>query len=92
MAGPPGQRPPGPEPHPDLLQVAVRDRGLDPARTVVVGDTVYDVEAATAAGLPCVAVLCGGIGRDVLDGAVARYDDPAALLAALDSSPLAKLG
>ena len=36
-------------------------------------------------------VLSGGIGRDELRGATARYDDPAALLAALDSSPLADL-
>ena len=78
------------KPHPDLLQAAVRDHGLDPARTVVVGDTVWDVEAAQAAGLPCVALLCGGIGRAELTeaGAAAVYDDPAALLAALDGSPI----
>ena len=78
------------KPHPDLLQVAVRDHGLDPARTVVVGDTVWDMEAAQAAGLPCVALLCGGIGAAELTGAgaVAVYDDPAALLDALAGSPL----
>jgi HAD superfamily hydrolase (TIGR01549 family) len=79
------------KPHPDLLQVAMRDNGLDPARTVAVGDTVYDVEAARSAGLPCVALRCGGIGADELSGAVALYDDPAALLDALDSSPIARL-
>jgi phosphoglycolate phosphatase-like HAD superfamily hydrolase len=77
------------KPHPDLLQVAVRDHQLDPARTVAVGDTVWDVEAAKSAGLPCVALLCGGIGRDELSGAVAWYDDPAALLEQLGSSPVA---
>jgi phosphoglycolate phosphatase-like HAD superfamily hydrolase len=78
------------KPHPDLLQVAVRDHRLDPARTVVVGDTVWDAQAAEAAGLPCVGLLCGGIGRDELTGAgaVAVYDDPAALLAGLDGSPI----
>jgi HAD superfamily hydrolase (TIGR01549 family) len=80
------------KPHPDLLEVAIRDHGLDPARTAAVGDTVYDVEAARSAGLPCVALRCGGIGADELGGAVALYDDPAALLAALDSSPIARLG
>ncbi|HEY6747929.1 MAG TPA: HAD family hydrolase [Mycobacteriales bacterium] len=80
------------KPHPDLLQVAVRDHGLDPARTVAVGDTAWDVEAARSAGLPCVALLSGGIGRDELSGAVAVYDDPAALLDALGSSPLGRLG
>lgn len=78
------------KPHPDLLQVAVRDHGLDPGRTVVVGDTVWDVEAATAAGLPCVVLLCGGISRAELTGAgaAAVYDDPAALLDALADSPI----
>jgi HAD superfamily hydrolase (TIGR01509 family) len=80
------------KPHPDLLEVAVRDHDLDPDRTVAVGDTVWDVEAARSAGLPCVALLCGGISADELSGAVARYDDPAALLADLDSSPIARLG
>ncbi len=79
------------KPHPDLLEVAVRDHQLDPDRTVAVGDTVWDVEAAKGAGLPCVALLCGGIGPDELSGAVARYDDPAALLDALDSSPIGRL-
>jgi phosphoglycolate phosphatase-like HAD superfamily hydrolase len=79
------------KPHPDLLEVAVRDHQLDPARTVAVGDTVWDVEAAKSAGLPCVALLCGGIGRDELSGAVAQYDDPAALLEELDSSPIARV-
>ena len=40
------------KPEPDLLTTAMRDHGLDPQRTVVVGDTVWDVEAAQRAGLP----------------------------------------
>jgi HAD superfamily hydrolase (TIGR01509 family) len=79
------------KPHPDLLQVAVRDHRLDPARTVAVGDSVWDVEAAQGAGLSCVALRCGGIGDDELRDAVAIYDDPAALLAELDGSPLARV-
>jgi phosphoglycolate phosphatase-like HAD superfamily hydrolase len=67
------------KPHPDLLEVAVRDNDLDPARTVAVGDTRWDVEAASAAGLPCVLLRCGGLTG--LAGAVATYDDPADLLA-----------
>lgn len=79
------------KPHPDLLEVAVRDHGVDPARTVAVGDTVYDVQAAKSAGLPCVALRCGGIGADDLSDAAALYDDPAALLDALDASPIGRL-
>ncbi|AKT51998.1 HAD family hydrolase [Arsenicicoccus sp. oral taxon 190] len=78
------------KPEPDLLSVAVERHGLDPQRTVVVGDTVWDVEAARKAGLPIVAVTCGGICRQQLEeaGADAVYDDPADLLAHLDSSLL----
>jgi phosphoglycolate phosphatase-like HAD superfamily hydrolase len=79
------------KPHPDLLEVALRDHRLDPARTAAVGDTVWDVDAARSARLPCVALRCGGIGGAELSGAVAVYDDPAALLDRLDRSPLARI-
>jgi HAD superfamily hydrolase (TIGR01509 family) len=79
------------KPHPDLLRVALRDHGLDRGRTVAVGDTVWDVEAARSAGLPCVALLSGGISVGDLGGALAVYDDPAALLDRLGSSPLGRL-
>ncbi len=78
------------KPSPDLLTAAVRDHGLDPQRTVVVGDTVWDVQAAHTAGLACIALTCGGISRQELEeaGALAVYDDPADLLEHFDSSPL----
>jgi HAD superfamily hydrolase (TIGR01509 family) len=79
------------KPHPDLLEVALRDHRLDRGRTVAVGDTVWDVESARSAHLPCVALLSGGIGVGELGGAEAVYDDPAALLDRLGSSPLARL-
>ena len=73
------------KPHPDLLEVALRAHGLDRGRTV------WDVEAAGSARLPCVALLSGGIGVGELGGAEAVYDDPAALLDRLGSSPLARV-
>ncbi|MBD8057780.1 HAD family hydrolase [Cellulomonas sp. JH27-2] len=78
------------KPEPDLVQVALEAAGVEPSGAVFVGDTVWDVEAAKKAGVPCVAVLSGGIGADELRaaGAVAIYDDVAALLADLDASPL----
>jgi len=80
------------KPAPDLLATAARDHGLDPARTVAVGDTVWDVYSARDAGFPCVAVTCGGISRADLEaaGAVAVYDDPADLLEHLTESPLGR--
>ena len=78
------------KPAPDLFCVALEEAGTKPEATVVVGDTVWDVKAAARAGLPCVAVLSGGISRAELAdaGAVAIYDDVADLLENLDQSPL----
>ena len=80
------------KPEPDLLTTAIRDHGLDPRRTVVVGDTVWDGEAARRAGLPSIALTCGGIGAAELRdaGADEVYPDPAALLEHLDESPLGR--
>jgi HAD superfamily hydrolase (TIGR01509 family) len=78
------------KPAPDLFCEALEAAGTAPEATVVVGDTVWDVEAARKAGLPCVAVLSGGISRAKLEeaGAIAVYEDVAALLDGLDGSPL----
>jgi HAD superfamily hydrolase (TIGR01509 family) len=81
------------KPAPDLLQTAVADHGLDAGRTVAVGDTVWDVQAASRAGLPCIALTCGGISRAELEqaGADEVYDDPADLLAHLGDSLVGKV-
>jgi HAD superfamily hydrolase (TIGR01509 family) len=80
------------KPAPDLLQVALKKVGepLD-APSVVVGDSVYDVEAAKNAGMPAIVVRSGGFGDDELReaGAVAIYDTPADLAAGLDDTDLA---
>lgn len=54
-----------------------------------VGDTVWDMEAATRAGVRAVALLSGGIPRADLEraGADAVYRDVADLLDHLDDSP-----
>jgi phosphoglycolate phosphatase-like HAD superfamily hydrolase len=72
----------------DEVMAAVAAHGLDASRTVAVGDTVWDVRAARHAGLPCIALTCGGISRAELleEGADEVYDDPADLLASLDDS------
>lgn len=81
------------KPAPDLLTAAMQEHDLDPARTVAVGDTVWDVEAAKQAGIPCIVVLCGGISEAELReaGADEVYDDPADLLEHLDDSLLGRL-
>ncbi len=79
------------KPEPDLIHAALDIAGVPPGRAVLVGDTGWDVEAAARAGVPCVAVLTGGVSEAELlaAGAAAVYRDAAALLADLDQSPLA---
>jgi HAD superfamily hydrolase (TIGR01549 family) len=79
------------KPAPDLLQVALTKLGepVD-APSIVIGDSVYDVEAAKNAGMPAIVVRSGGFGDDELReaGALAIHDTPADLTAALDDTDL----
>jgi HAD superfamily hydrolase (TIGR01509 family) len=80
------------KPAPDLLQVARKKLGASAdTPSVMIGDSVWDIEAAKNAGMPAIAVRSGGFGDDELRdaGAISIYDTPADLLAALDDSPLA---
>jgi HAD superfamily hydrolase (TIGR01509 family) len=79
------------KPEPDLVHVALQRAEVTADRAVFVGDTVWDVQAAGKAGVPCVGLLSGGISAAELTvaGAVAVYDDCRALLRELDTSPLA---
>jgi HAD superfamily hydrolase (TIGR01509 family) len=80
------------KPAPDLVSIALGRAGVAPERAVFVGDAVWDVSACREAGVPCVAVLTGGVGAEELRsaGAVAVYDGAADLLRHLDESPLAR--
>src|SRR4051794_40395056 len=80
------------KPAPDLLQVALKKLGASPEdSSVMVGDSVWDVEAAKNAGMPAIAVRSGGFGDDELRdaGAIGIYDTPGDLAKALDETPLA---
>lgn len=81
------------KPQPDPLQAAMDKGGLGPSASVMVGDTIWDVEAAQRAGLPCVAMRTGGWSDARLRsaGAVEVYDDTAALLEAFDGSAVGRL-
>jgi HAD superfamily hydrolase (TIGR01509 family) len=79
------------KPAPDIFSTALRGTGLqDASEVLVVGDTPYDVEAAAKCGIGTVAVRSGGFSDDALlqAGAIALYDDVAALLGDFDASPL----
>jgi len=84
------------KPHPELVEVALERAGTREA--FMVGDTTWDVEAAERAGIPTLAVLTGGFGRDELEaaGAVGVFDSAADLAGnlqeALDRTAAAALG
>ncbi|VVJ17891.1 HAD-superfamily hydrolase [Amycolatopsis camponoti] len=81
------------KPDPEPVLVALEKAGTAPADTMFVGDAVWDVRAASKAGVRTIGVLSGGVGAAELEeaGAIATYDDVAALLANLEKSPLAEL-
>jgi HAD superfamily hydrolase (TIGR01509 family) len=78
------------KPDPDIVQAALKQLQLGPGEAVMLGDTPYDIEAATRAGVPVIALRCGGWSDAELSGALAIYQDPADLLSHYTSSPLGR--
>ncbi|WP_439386659.1 HAD family hydrolase [Amycolatopsis lexingtonensis] len=78
------------KPDPEPVFAALERAGTAPEDTVFVGDAVWDVHAATKAGVRTVSVRSGGVSAAELTeaGAVAVYDDAAALLDGLEESVL----
>jgi HAD superfamily hydrolase (TIGR01549 family) len=74
------------KPSAELLDKALQK--VSGGRAVMVGDAVWDVEAAAREGIPTIGLLTGGYGRqELLDaGAAVVYDDPADLLDHLDEA------
>jgi HAD superfamily hydrolase (TIGR01509 family) len=75
------------KPDPDIIVAALEKAEVAPAEAVMLGDTPYDVQAARAAGVGCVALRSGGWTDEHFGDALAVYDDPADLLAHYDASP-----
>jgi HAD superfamily hydrolase (TIGR01509 family) len=69
------------KPDPDVVQAALKKAGAKPDSAIMLGDTPYDVEAARKAGVPIIAVRCGGWTDPDLHGARTICDDPADVLA-----------
>ncbi len=78
------------KPDPEIFTVARDKGGIDPGLVLVVGDTIWDVEAARAAGMGCVGVESGGSSRHELAeaGALAVYRDVQELGEQLLTSPI----
>ena len=80
------------KPHPDIIDAALARLGLPAGDCIVVGDSPYDAEAATKAGVRAVGVLCGGFPRAELEAAgfVDLYQDAADVLARYDETVFAR--
>ncbi|PUA80136.1 HAD family hydrolase [Nocardioides currus] len=75
------------KPAPDLVQETL-DRLGDVDNAVLVGDTVYDVRSAEAAGIGCVALRSGGFGRaELLESGALRVEEVPGDLLGLDWVP-----
>ena len=72
------------KPDPELIETAMGR--VDSESSLLIGDSVWDVEAARRAGIPAVGLLAGGYAEEELRsaGAVWVFEDPADLLANLD--------
>jgi HAD superfamily hydrolase (TIGR01509 family) len=76
------------KPAPDLLTTTIERAGLDPEDVLVVGDAVWDMEAATQIGAVPIGVATGGTSAPELEaaGAELTYQDLTALLDALQAA------
>jgi HAD superfamily hydrolase (TIGR01549 family) len=76
------------KPEPDLLKAAMEKAGGEDA--VLIGDSVWDCEAAKRAKVPTIGLLTGGFSRDELEaaGASVVFESIEELRGGLDSTPL----
>lgn len=74
------------KPHPSMIEQAMRDADAEPQRTVMIGDTTFDVEMAVAAGVTPIGVAWGY--HDVAElrsgGADLVAETPAELVSMID--------
>lgn len=81
------------KPNPELFEAALRAGSVDRDRAVVVGDSVWDSQAARHAGLPMLAVETGGTGAEALlrGGARRVYRDVGEMREVLSPSTVEQL-
>ena len=61
------------KPHPGMIAAAMREAGIGPAATVMIGDTTYDIDMARNAGVAGIGVAWGYHDVARLAGAGARH-------------------
>ena len=77
------------KPAPDLLLFAARELSVEPSRCGYVGDAIWDMQAAAAAGMAAIGVTSGSATADELAGAGALFTvkDLTELIPFVRSSP-----
>lgn len=75
------------KPEPDIILAALQKSALKPNEVLMIGDTPYDIEAATRAGVGAIGFTCGGWSREALDDAIAVFESPRDLLRSLPPIP-----
>ena len=78
------------KPDPDIIVAALAKAHAAPGEAIMIGDTPYDVAAASRAGVRTIAFRSGGWGDEPLADAVAIYAGPAELLDRIEESPLGR--
>jgi HAD superfamily hydrolase (TIGR01509 family) len=78
------------KPDPDIVVAALQKSGRASDCAIMVGDTPYDIQSATAAGIPTVAFRTGGWADEDLSDAIAIFDDPEDLVVNQAGSPFAQ--
>ena len=61
------------KPHPSMIRAALAEAAVEPAAAVMLGDTVFDVDMAVAAGVPALGVAWGyHAGEALIEAGAAR--------------------
>lgn len=81
------------KPAADVFVKAMQRGSVDPERALAVGDSIWDVQAARAAGIGCIGVETGGFSSHELSeaGALYVYRDVQELVYQFWTSPIATL-
>ena len=81
------------KPSPEVFLTAMATANIDPERAIAVGDSIWDIKGARAAGIGCIALESGGFSQHELseEGALFVYRDAKELLDQLRTSPLGSL-
>lgn len=81
------------KPDPEVFLSAMKQFSIDPRRALAVGDSVWDVEAARAAGIGCLTVESGGFSQHELSeaGSWHVYPHVGEMIDEFHTGPLAQL-